>query len=335
MQSEHLGGRCPFHKSEPDASPAGDLSDERASLTGAEDMLHKIPGREGVQRLDILPLDLHDWMRIDQSFAADLSHKAELMNAHPDLVNKLLPEGRAGAVELLQMMADYLPVRYPAHFSREGSLLRNLVTDESWDISEPGENPLEICGRLVQEDLVFIHRGPEEASFRLVGGSVSFPSNWSLSRHLGKTVPEIHREVPELNDRIGPVVDGFLKNFPPGKPMTRVNFLIHETDYKPQFPELREEWDTGAAGEYTAENIGQHLFLRNERETFRKLPRSGDVVFTLRTYITPFEELTAEQARVLHGLLLRAPERYVTEYKGLSGENLAAILDYLQQSASR
>jgi hypothetical protein len=318
---------CPFHGRP--QSETDNLSHEWAKLRGVDDMMNKTPGREGVQRLDIFPLDLADWMRIDGDFKHDLQTKAALMEEHPNLVNRLLPEGVAGAQEVLELLADYLPTRYPSHYVRDGALLHNLVTNESWDVSRPGENPLVVCGQLVQEDLVLAHRDSHSGSYKLVGGSVAFPSNWSLSQHLGKTVWSIHQAVPELNERIGAVVDGFLAKFPPDKPMTRVNFLVHDTPLKPQFPELREEWKTDASPVYDPATIGKQLFLRNERETFRKLPQTEDILFSLRTYITRFSDLTSEQAGKLKGLLLRAPERYTADYKGLTDENLAAVLDYL------
>ena len=44
----------------------------------------------------------------------------------------------------------------------------------------------------------------------------------------------------------------------------------------------------------TAENAGSALFVRCERETLRRLPQSGAIVFTIGVYRTPLESLSEE-----------------------------------------
>lgn len=36
------------------------------------------------------------------------------------------------------------------------------------------------------------------------------------------------------------------------------------------------------------------ILFRSERQTLRRLPRTGAVIFTIRTYLTPIEELAKE-----------------------------------------
>jgi len=77
------------------------------------------------------------------------------------------------------------------------------------------------------------------------------------------------------------------------------------------------------------------LRLRVERQTLRRLPKSGAVVFTIRTYIVPIEEVVKEPG---------VPERLasaikswgkdIAEYKGRERAGWGKILvDYLEQKA--
>ena len=56
--------------------------------------------------------------------------------------------------------------------------------------------------------------------------------------------------------------------------------------------------------------------LRSERQTLRRLPRSGAIVFTVRTYKTPLEQLAREPgmaarlAAALRGVKEGAPDTY-------------------------
>lgn len=52
--------------------------------------------------------------------------------------------------EMLQLLADFLPGRFPQLFHRSGSHLTNLVTDMTWDLDDPKLDHLDVCGRLVQ-----------------------------------------------------------------------------------------------------------------------------------------------------------------------------------------
>ncbi len=54
--------------------------------------------------------------------------------------------------EMLVLLADFLPGRFPELFRREGSQLTNLVTQMTWDLDDPDLDHLDVCGRLVQVD---------------------------------------------------------------------------------------------------------------------------------------------------------------------------------------
>lgn len=79
----------------------------------------------------------------------------------------------------------------------------------------------------------------------------------------------------------------------------------------------------------------QTLRLRTERQTLRRLPRSGAVVFTIRTYLVPLEELAQEPgvAKRFASAVRSWPDG-VREYKGERryGET---ILQYLDAMATR
>lgn len=52
--------------------------------------------------------------------------------------------------ELLDMLAEFLPKRFPDRFSRVNNLLINHSTKEEWDLSDPSLDPLEVSALLVQ-----------------------------------------------------------------------------------------------------------------------------------------------------------------------------------------
>jgi len=55
----------------------------------------------------------------------------------------------------------------------------------------------------------------------------------------------------------------------------------------------------------TAENAGETLFIRSERQTLSKLPETGAIVFTIGVYVAPLGSLS-------HGNIARMAEAVAT-----------------------
>jgi hypothetical protein len=91
-------------------------------------------------------------------------------------------------------------------------------------------------------------------------------------------------------------------NLPVGQIFGRSNWFVAPTDawrYLPQDdPALR-------FAHVDADNAGDTLFLRCERQTLRRLPGCGAVLFTIGIAISPFHALSAGLSRVSRTILRR------------------------------
>lgn len=75
----------------------------------------------------------------------------------------------------------------------------------------------------------------------------------------------------------------------------------------------------------------QHHYFRSERQTLRRLPKSGGVVFTIRTYFHPVTEIVEED--YVPGRLASAVRSWgddVSRYKG-KDKYQDVLLEYLDQ----
>ena len=52
--------------------------------------------------------------------------------------------------EMLELLADFLPKRFPDRFSMEGTVLTNHSLGDSWDLADKSLDPLEVSAQLVQ-----------------------------------------------------------------------------------------------------------------------------------------------------------------------------------------
>lgn len=60
----------------------------------------------------------------------------------------------------------------------------------------------------------------------------------------------------------------------------------------------------------------QEIIIRRERQTFRRLPRTGAILFSVKTYLTALDELPVQELRNLAKEMKSWPD-YVGGYKGM------------------
>jgi hypothetical protein len=271
------------------------------------------PFLEGPWRLamGIKALDLAAWIEIDESFVDQLAERRWLLTERPAEVLAALPEGRAGQHELLELLLGHLPERFPEHYRRSGGLIENRATGERFDPAAFAGAPLELAGRLVQEDLCLMQRG--EAGYRLVAAVLCFPAHWRLADKLGRPLELIHAPVPGFGERLAAPVDRFFGSIRVERPVWRVNWSLVDTPMLFLPPEHR-----GHPREIAAERAGEDLWLRVERQTLRRLPRSGDVAFGIHTYVEPLAEAieSPKAAQALAARIREMPEP-MARYKSI------------------
>lgn len=228
--------------------------------------------------MGLMPLAPAEWIEMDRRLAADLAEKRRLLETRPADVFAALPEAAAPAAELLEMLADHLLRHHATVFSREGDHLLNGATGERWDLTHPALHPLDLAGRLVQEDLCLLL--PAEESYRLVAASLCSPARWRLVDKIGRAMGAIHAPVPGYAEKLLRPVDRFFTVLSPERAVWRLNWSIAD-DPAPFQPVAAP-----AAADITAETAGKRLWLRVERQTLRRMPSTDAVVFTIRTHIT-------------------------------------------------
>ena len=283
------------------------------------------PFLDGPWRLamGIKALDPAEWVEVDERFAAQLAERKQLLDQQRSKVLAALPESGPGQRELLELLLDHLPHCLPEHYLRQGGLIENRVTGERFAIEAFADAPLELAGRLIQEDLCLMQRG--EAGYRLVAAVLCFPAHWRLSDKLGRPLEAIHGPVPGFGERLAGPVDRFFASIQAARPVWRVNWSLVDQPTLFLPPEHR-----GHPKRIGVERAGEELWLRVERQTLRRLPRSGNVVFGIHTYVDPLADAidSPEAARALAARIREMPDA-MARYKSILPvrEPLLAWLD--------
>jgi dimethylamine monooxygenase subunit A len=187
-------------------------------------------------------------------------------------------------------------------------------------LGEPGDlpwAPLDWLGRQVQEDLLLLDGAAPGTP--LIAGHLCFPAGWCLADTLGRSFLTIHDPVPGFRAEIGRSADLLMQRLKPGHPVERVNWSITVTDQLDLAPWTRPRWEHLRAG-ITPANAGERCYLRVERQTLLRLPRTRAILFAIHTYRAPVATLLGapEQARRLAGVLRTLPPA-TRAYKHLDG----------------
>src|SRR5688572_17663830 len=169
--------------------------------------------------------------------------------------------------------------------------------------------PLERTCRRVEEDLCVLVDGV------LVAGCVCFLSHWRLTEKVGRPLAEVHERVPGYATELETKVTSFLRRLTTNSVVGRRNFTIHE------LPDLFAPVAPPPVGVPPPEQ-----WLRSERQTLRRMPRSSAVLFTIRTQQVQLKEL-APDVRNRLGARLRAEPGQLVAYRDLT-ERLPALLAY-------
>ena len=189
--------------------------------------------------------------------------------------------------------------------------------------------PLDWLARQVQEDLILMAETPDGQDTVCVGGHLCFAASWCLDDKMGQSFLRIHEDIPQFLERIGRPAHLMMQRLKPGRPTGRLNWTVSSTDRLNLAPAVNHEWVTTRRG-ITPENAGERCWLRIERQTFSRLPKTRGILFTIRTYRNLVSEVVADPERLRRfTAVVKGVPRATREYKGMASF-ADALVDYLE-----
>jgi hypothetical protein len=265
-----------------------------------------------------------EWFEIDTTYHDEMRQRRDLLAERHDHVFGALPGSEDARAETLELVVDNLTQHHPAWFARDDTKLHNRLTGETWNLALLSCDRLELAGRLVQEDLCIIQHADDGPRF--TAAVLCFPSRWRLHEKLGRPLTEVHGPVPLYAERLARPVDRFMQHVKPGHIAQRLNWSVMDD---PALFQIGGRWREGVNPAITAQNAGETLNLRVERQTLRRLPRSDAVLFGIRVHVYPLAQVitTAEVAARLADAVRELPAE-INGYKSL-GTFREAVLGWL------
>lgn len=258
-------------------------------------------------QMGLRPISAGEWLTRSRNHAAYMAAKRRRMAAHPGVVFQALPGSQAAQAETLGLVYTHL-----------GQTAKGKYTPAA---------PLDAAAHLVEEDLCVMQ--PRGDDYILTAASVASPSYWRLADKLGQELLDIHDPVVGLRHRIGERMRHFFRELTPERIYLRGNWFVHASGEPFRAPEHLVPNRSRRQPPRPVER----LFLRCERQTVRRLPRSGAVLFTIRVFLNPLADLVPHP-RLAADILAALQQPGVLDYRTRGvADRRAALLAWLREVA--
>jgi hypothetical protein len=300
VASNHVLHRHPFTPF--DETPPAEAASFSA-MPIPEQILPQLVGDNFRHRLGTFPVEISNWLLRDAEFDSTVQLKKKLLATRRSEVVGLQPGGDEVAEEAAQLVSAWAGV----------------------ELASRGIDALVEASLLVADDLAVLqpiksHDGSEQ--LLLNAAVVCCPSRWMLSEKMGHNMLAIHEPVAKYADHVGAAVDTYFQRLTVEKPVWRSNWIIqdHPALFQPQIP----------LGPLV--KTPDELWIRMERQTLRRLPKTGGILFTIRGYQQPLPEYLSRSKQIAQDtrtLVERLPED-VAQYKSVL-KYRPAIMNWINQ----
>lgn len=263
------------------------------------------------QTMAVMKMEPDYWIELEQNYFRRMEQRMALWREHGERVMFEAPGSELAARELMEMVLQFLTVRYPHYFQLEDDnrVLRNRLLGTATVVDSI--RPLEVLFRNVPEDFAVMLRSQDDGNYYLRAAVVCSSVGWNVGSHKNKVLRRIHDHVP-LWEKMAFSVDRYMTKQPCDAPIQRGSWGIEDWEafFCPEdVPRSRFARDPGAC------RI-EDLQLRCDWQTLRRLPLSGAVVFNFKAVFTPLADLAAEPyvPALLHRVITQGDKRLI-DYK--------------------
>ena len=240
-------------------------------------------GERGRLRLGLGAIAFADWIQYEDDFADRINEKQNLINKKGKQVLGAMPGSLAAQQELLGLALKNIQQHHADRFIISDDEVVSKNNNKRYAIADYENNPLELVSYLVADDYCLLKEDGED--YKLVAASVCAPTWWTLAEKMGKPLARIHAPIAGLEDKIGRMIRHFLQNLKIEECYQRSNWFLFSRPDLCVIPDGFNMYKD--MRNINTENIEDRLFLRSERQTFRKLKNTNAIVFGIKVYVEP------------------------------------------------
>lgn len=290
--------------------------------------------------MGIRSMDWNSWIELDNEWEIYHNQKVKRMEERGNELYGTQEIVWDAAIEFLMEFREFLPKRYPNLFIKTEKGINNIQTGEVFEFhniprSEFKKDPMQMAALMVQDDLAIL-KEDKDGQYILKGGAIMLAGFWRLRDKINLPLSEIHTtgEVPKYQEKLQKPMDKFFTRLTCDKPVVRNNYFL-QTDDKLAWSTSIGDEDNPIVGWNTAEKATDinKIYFRSERQSVRRLPLTGCIAFTIRTYFLPVTKMCKEPyipKRLLDGILSWDDD--VKRYRGYD-KFKDVLIPYLEEQA--
>lgn len=215
------------------------------------------------------------WIEPDIEARRYYNNKLQQRDLNGSGAYQALPESVAAQREFHDMLLAYLLREHGDAYCMRGNQLVMPETGLHWTMGD--DELLWRASLWVQDDFCLLQ--PSPSGYRLTAASLCAASFWRLEDKLGLPLVGIHTPVPGFKTHLADRVERVFEHIKADSPLWRANWSVVSSNALNQRKPARSP---GAA---------DALFLRVERQSLLRLPQSGAVVFSIRVYLHPLQQV--------------------------------------------
>ncbi len=256
----------------------------------------------GVLQMGLTPLRDAPWIETDNHLGRYHRHKLATRERLGQCAYQASASSMPAQRELAESLLHHLVGDQPENYRLVG---KHLTCDAGeFELDIDGAEPLWNSSLWIADDLVIMEQ--IDGRYCLTAASLCSPSHWRLEEKFGRPMAEIHQPIPRFESELTPRVDRFFHHLKPDHPVVRFNWSLQAHEALCQRPETEPEILPDS-----------RLFYRSERQSLRRLPRTGAIAFTIRVYLHPLD-LLRETPGALQALFaaVDATPADLARYKG-------------------
>ena len=236
-------------------------------------------GKESM-RMGLESTPIRDWLTVSEEYEERTRLKKQLSEQLGQRVYAQVAYSSDEQIEFAELVKEFFSEIRPECCS----LVLKLPAKNF------GEYPLNDIAKYLEEDVCLLRE--MEGEYRLTAASVCNPTWWDLRDKIGRPLSEIHQPIHGLEEKLGRMIAHFLSQLSPKNIFRRMNWFLTPTEELCVFPETYSQ--AGLFSGLDKSNVGEQLFIRTETQTFRRLPKSNAIAFTIRVAVQPVSILRTD-----------------------------------------
>jgi dimethylamine monooxygenase subunit A len=289
-------------------------------------------------QIGLQPMDPTRWLDISRDYAAFMPEKRARLAARPELYYKTVAFSLDAQRELRDRVIAHLIADHPNLFAIADGKLACSIDKCSHDIRTSAIEPLAVISQIVEEDFIIL-QGADGRDL-ITAASNIYSSSGRLVASVGRDMAWAHQPVPMLNDQLGGRIDRILGNIRDGSPVERYNWFL--TPIASRFFPDDPHAANAAAAQHVASALasqpgraGDLLWIRVERQTLLRLPKTGALAFGIYTYVDPLSSIARDpESLCAMESLLRAYSEERLRYSAMAPLR-APVLKWLEAQIGR